>query len=119
MKSTVFLSYAHNDRETAAAIAEFLRRRGILCWVDHREIRLGDRFDREIERAIARSGAVVWLVSSESVRSDYVKYEVTTALHHGRPIVPIRLEAIDLAHLPAPLNLKLGNVQAWDHFALT
>jgi hypothetical protein len=118
MKTAAFLSYAHADRATAAVIEELLRRRGVVCWVDHRGIAPGARFDREIERAIVRSGAVVWLVSAESVRSDYVKYELTTALHHGRPILPVRLEAIDLAHLPAPLNLKLGNVQAWDFFAL-
>jgi hypothetical protein len=49
--------------------------------------------------------------------SDYVKFEVTTAWHHHKPILPIRLEPIDVAQLPAPLNLKLGNVQAWDYFS--
>ena len=117
MRVTVFLSYSRADRETADVIEDLLRRHGIGCWIDHRGIRLGERFDLEIERAILRSGAVVWLVSSESVQNNYVKYEVTTALNHRRPVLPVRLEPIDLLRLPAPLNLKLGSVQAWDYFA--
>jgi hypothetical protein len=117
MKLTIFLSYARADREAAALIVDLLRRRGIDCWVDQEGILPGTRYDREIERAIRRSGAVVWLVSSNSVLSDYVKFEVMTACHHHKPILPVRLEPIDLADLPAPLNLKLGNVQAWDYFA--
>ena len=117
MRITVFLSYAHADRKTVDVIEDLLRRHGIGCWIDHRGIRLGERFDVEIERAIVRSGAVVWVVSSESVQNNYVKYEVTTALNHGRPVLPVPLEPIDLLRLPAPLNLKLGSVQAWDYFA--
>ncbi len=37
----------------------------------HRGIRLGERFDLEIGRAIRHSGAVVWVVSSESVQNNY------------------------------------------------
>jgi hypothetical protein len=117
MKITIFLSYARADREAATTIVDLLRGRGIDCWVDQERILPGTRYDREIERAIRRSGAVVWLVSSNSVLSDYVKFEVTTAWHHHKPILPIRLEPIDLADLPAPLNLKLGDVQAWDYFS--
>jgi hypothetical protein len=116
MKIAVFLSYAHTDREVAATIVDLLRSLRIDCWFDQKGIPLGSRFDREIEQAIRRSSAVVWLVSSNSVVSDFVKFELTTAWHHRKPILPIRLEPIDLAHLPAPLNLKLGNVQAWDYF---
>jgi hypothetical protein len=117
VKITIFLSYAHADQEAASRIMDLLRGQGIDCWVDHKGIPLGSRFDREIEKAIRRCGAVIWLVSSKSAESDYVKFEMTTAWHLHRPILPVRLEPIDLAHLPAPLNLKLGNVQAWDYFA--
>jgi hypothetical protein len=117
MKVNVFLSYSRADKSAAGAIADLLRRRGIGCWVDERGIRPGQRYDREIEQAIRHCDAVVWLVSPEALKSDYVKYEVVTALHRRKPVLPVRLEAIDLAHLPAPLNLKLGNVQGWDYFA--
>jgi TIR domain len=117
MRMTVFLSYTRADRETVDVLEDLLQRHGIGCWIDRRGIRLGERFDLEIERAVRRSGAVVWVVSSESVQNQYVKYEVTTALNHRRPVFPVRLEPIDLLRLPAPLNLKLGSVQAWDYFA--
>jgi hypothetical protein len=117
MRATVFLSYAHDDSEAAVAVTHLLQTQGIDCWVDQKGIPLGSRYDREIEQAIRRSAAVLWLVSSRSIDSDYVKFEVTTAYHQHKPILPIRIEPIDLSHLPAPLNLKLGNVQAWDYFA--
>src|SRR5512135_3818427 len=117
MRITVFLSYTRADREAVDVIEDLLRRHGIGCWIDHRGIRLGERFDQEIERAILRCGAVVWIVSSESVQNNYVTYEVTTALNHRRPVLHVRLEPIDLLRLPAPLNLKLGRVQAWDYVA--
>src|SRR5512135_1128759 len=117
MRITVFLSYSRADREAVDVLEGLLRRHGIGCWIDRRGIRLGERFDLEIERAIRRCGAVVWVVSSASVPNQSVTYEVTTALHHRRPVLPVRLEPIDLLRLPAPLDLKLGRVQAWDYVA--
>ena len=116
MSHDVFISYASDDGDKARGILEFLKSRGISCWIDKEDLRFTRRYDRAIEQAIRRSRVVVWLASGRSLASDYVKFEISTALNHGRPIGPVYLEPIDPAGLPAPFNLKLAAIQGIEYY---
>ena len=111
MTHDVFISYASKDGAEARGILEFLESRGIRCWIDKQELRFTGKYDSEIERAIRKSCVVIWLASQRSVESDYVKFEISTALNDKKRIGPVYLEPMDPARLPAPFNLKLANVQ--------
>lgn len=111
MNYDAFISYAREDGAVARRIVDGLRERGISCWFDSQELQLGDKYDLEIERAICASGVVLWLVSSHSIASDYVMYEIHTACTCKRQIGPIFLGSADASRFPPPLNLKLANVQ--------
>lgn len=52
----VFISYASEDREHAALLADALNRRGWSVWWD-RKIGIGESFDHAIERALEAAGA--------------------------------------------------------------
>lgn len=117
MSHDVFISYSSEDGEEAQRIREFLQTQGIRCWIDKKNLRFACQYDREIERAIRRSRIVVWLASRRSLASDYVKFEISTALNHNKPVGPVYLEPMDPAALPSPFNLKLAAVQGIEYHA--
>jgi hypothetical protein len=112
----VFLSYSHDDRGAAESLEAALRAGGIDCWVDRKSLKAGHSYHNDIDQAVRRCQVLAWLVSARSVASDYVRFEVTSALTAGTPVLPIMLERIDLlSTLPAPLNHKVGALQACDY----
>jgi TolB-like protein len=62
----VFLSYASEDSEAAARIAEALRESGIEVWFDQRELRGGDAWDRTIRRQIRDCRLFVPIISANT-----------------------------------------------------
>ncbi len=70
----VFVSYQRQDAKAAAVIALDLERSGFQIEIDQR-IPIGASWDRDIEKAIGRAGAVVVLWSKTSVESDWVRRE--------------------------------------------
>ena len=113
----VFISYSSEDRETAQRIRESLESRGIRCWIDRKDLRFTRQYDREIDQAIRRSRVILWLASPRSIKSDYVKFEISSALNHGKPVGPVYLEPMEPSNLPSPFNLKLAAVQGIEFYA--
>src|SRR5579859_1225393 len=91
----VFISYAGSDGEIASHLADDLARAGINVWFD-RKIRPGDNWQDQINRHIEDAEAVVVVISPESLRSQWVRHEWTSALARSlrggpgsRRIIPI------------------------------
>jgi hypothetical protein len=78
----VFISYAHEDRETAEGVAADLMTEGLSVFFDVR-IRMGDRGEEAIDREIAASSAVVTLWSPHSRDSAWVRRESRAAKQRG------------------------------------
>lgn len=93
----LFISYAREDRETAHALAEALKRHGIGVWWD-RELTGGGDFASEIERHLRAAPVAVVLWSADSVRSDFVRDESSRA-RDMQKLLPVRI---------APVELPLG-----------
>lgn len=91
----IFLSYAHQDRQRVAPLADALQRAvGCEVWWDRR-ILPGQQFDDAIQQALenARSVVVVW--SSTSVQSRWVRSEAREAVRRN-VLVPIMIEQVAL-----------------------
>ncbi|MGA2065020.1 MAG: TIR domain-containing protein [Thermoguttaceae bacterium] len=116
MSYDMFISYASGDEQIARRIVESLQGYGLRCWIDKQNLRFTGKYDREIERAIRASRMVLWLASPRSIASDYVKFEIATAVGNNKLIGPVYLEPMDAARMPAPFNLKLANVQGIQWF---
>jgi hypothetical protein len=104
----VVFSYAHEDEplrdRLAAHLASLERAHVIECWHD-REIRAGDGWREEIERAIARADVILLLISPDFVASDYCfTIEMANALKRHAAgtalVVPILLRALVTAGQP-------------------
>ena len=88
----VFLSYAREDRPTAAKLAAALQARGLSVWWD-REILGGAEFSEVIERELIRARVALVLWSAQSVRSPFVRDESARAQADGK-LLPLRIEDV-------------------------
>ncbi len=89
----IFLSYGHDDLQTASRFAEGFEREGLTVWWDT-SLRSGEAFDAAIESALRSAKAVVVLWSRTSVQSRWVRAEATLA-DRNRTLVPAMIERCD------------------------
>lgn len=88
----VFLSHSSKDRPFATDVAEDMRRHGIPVWFSTSNIVGAQEWHDEIGEALNRCDWFVLLLSPDSVKSVWVKHELTFALNHHRyrkRIVPL------------------------------
>ncbi len=94
----VFLSYAHSDEAFAKTLSSELTRRGLSVWSAEEKLLPGDNLYLRIGDALAKSKAMVVLVSPESMRSEYVRHEIEYALgdpgYEGR-LFPVQVRPTD------------------------
>lgn len=111
----VFFSYHRADMGIARQMATDLGERGFEVWLDMESIPVGASFTEEIQRAIDRTlarGAMVVLVSSRSMESEWVLTELNYALGKEGRVVPCLVEP-----RPAVTPLELQTIQLIDFTA--
>jgi TIR domain len=86
----VFVSYAHEDRARAKALADALDGLGWSVWWDDRT-RTGAKFDQVVEEQLDAARCVVVVWSSASVSSQWVRAEATAADEQGK-LLPVTFE---------------------------
>src|SRR5262249_29828994 len=92
-----FISYSSKDDDFAKRIYADLQSNGVRCWFAPHDLRIGDKFIDEIDSAIRLRDKVVLVLSEDSINSDSVEDEVTTAFEEERKrkqivLFPIRLD---------------------------
>jgi TIR domain len=86
----VFISYAREDSTAFVDRLEAdLRQRNYVTWVDRSALEGGDKWEEEIQSALAHSDVVVLVISPKSVKSHWVGIECWFALKQHIPIIPI------------------------------
>ncbi len=97
MGHQVFISYAREkgdstdskfNRQVMDMICSALESEGITYWIDHQYIDAGDKFSREIKKAMTTSKVMILIVSSNADKSDWVDREVHYALNIKLNIIP-------------------------------
>jgi hypothetical protein len=71
----VFISYAHADRESAAAVDQWLRDHNVRVDIDEREFIAGRDLRNEIKRCIQNAGKVIYLYSEHSSNRYFTNLE--------------------------------------------
>lgn len=88
----IFISYAHENVQTAKALAQALADEGWEVWWDP-QIRSGTQFPEIISRQLTTARCVISLWSEAALRSRWVRDESEEALKRY-VLVPVRIEAI-------------------------
>ena len=98
---SVFIGYAHEDRDVARRIWRGLERRGCQVLIDQGELGPGDSIVGRLSDAIAAANFMVVLVSESSVGSSWCQWELERALERqstdgGIAVLPIRVGSVVL-----------------------
>ena len=92
MGHDVFISYSSKDKAVGDAVCQALEGEGVRCWIAPRDILPGADWGEAIVDAISASRLMVMVFSSSANQSHQIKREVERAVHHGIPIIPLRIE---------------------------
>lgn len=92
-----FLSYNSADRRVAQQLQSRLAKAGISVWMDQHQLGIGDPLITRIGSAIHETPHVIALLSSNSVNSPWVQFELNVAMNqeiHGRRtvVLPVLLD---------------------------
>src|SRR5689334_16936015 len=101
----IFVSHATADDETANRIIAALEAAGIEIWVDHEAIHAGGNWRTAIVTALRVCEAMLLILSRTSVTRDEVTSEWSYAVRVNHKIVPVIIDDIPAADVPARLGI--------------
>src|SRR5688500_5970149 len=97
----VFVSYSHLDDDLSDKVVTHLKTLDqfvrVSLWIDHAQIRIGDRWGPEIDKALAAADLAVLLISPAFLASKFItEHELPRLLkrreQHGLRLAPILLK---------------------------
>ncbi|MFZ5910796.1 MAG: toll/interleukin-1 receptor domain-containing protein [Chloroflexota bacterium] len=89
--SHIFISYSRKDLAIARPIVAALAQDGLDVWIDWDDIPKGEELSKEIYHGIEESDAFLFLVSPDSVQSEWCNKEIEYAAKNGKRILPIAI----------------------------
>ena len=104
LMNQVFLSYADVDRVMMEKIRNSLRRESITVWTNKTDIQMGEAFEEAIERGIEQADNVVYLLSPDSIISEFCQRELDYALSLNKRIIPVWVRETESMLMPPALR---------------
>ncbi|MBR6018444.1 MAG: SUMF1/EgtB/PvdO family nonheme iron enzyme [Paludibacteraceae bacterium] len=92
MPKQVFISYSTRDQQKVRKVKQHLEEAGIPCWMADESIKSGEQFKTVIVKAIKQCDVFLFFSSADANTSPWTIKEINTAVHLGKPIVPVRLD---------------------------
>ncbi len=111
LQSEVFISYSQKNADFARKLNLKLQTFGKNTWFDQESLVGASNFEEEILKGISASENFVFVISPQSVASDFCAKEVAHANRHNKRFIPILLEETPVEQIP----LELKSVQ-WIDF---
>ena len=100
----VFLSYAEEDTTIMEQVRRSLRRESFTVWTNTTDIQTGVVFQQAIDRGIEEADNLVYLLSPDSLKSEYCQREIDYALSLNKRIIPLLVRETELAQIPSMLQ---------------
>src|SRR5207244_11404790 len=114
----VFVSHSSLDAWIASVIAEKIKALGAECWLDEKDLEGGDIVVDEIIRGINACHEAVVLVSPNSVRSQWVCFEIRGVLAHRQRLPPIQTH-VNPNDMTAHQRISARDLNKFDQFLAT
>lgn len=87
----IFICYSRQDKKFAFSLNDMLENAGKEVWIDTDDLAASSIWRNEVEEAITQSIAFVYLITPNSLESEYCKKEFESANHQNKRIFPILL----------------------------
>ncbi len=91
-----FISYSSKNQGTADAIRKLLLNKGVEIWMAPYDIPAGSEYAEVLYEALIGCSCSVLLLTNDSQNSQWVKKEVNIAITNSKPVIPVKLEDIEL-----------------------
>ncbi len=102
--SKLFISYARADKGQVDQLVELFREAEHDPWFDHRLLP-GEAFKQALKAAIVDCDIFIYVLSLQSVKSEWCQWEFAEAIEQSKPILPILIqEDIELPSLLKDLH---------------
>lgn len=90
---TIFISYSHKDSKAADDLRRELSKKGLDVWSDNK-IKPGDNWAQEIEKALKKAEYYLFLVTPDSIASQWNNVEMGVALSRQSEsyVIPVLLK---------------------------
>jgi WD40 repeat protein len=99
----VFISYSRRDKAFVTRLYDALVAAGRTAWVDWEGIPPSAQWRMEIESAVARGDAFVFVISRSSAASSVCAEEAAIAAQHQKKIIPLVCEDVEPSTLTEPV----------------
>lgn len=97
MANEVFISYSRNDLEKVRRIKEKIDNEvGLNCWMDLDGIESGEQFKKVIISAINRHNTILFMLSANSMKSEWALDELDFARRKQKRIVMVDLDHAEM-----------------------
>ena len=91
----VFISYSRRDSEFARRLLTALKGENRDAWVDWQAIEAAEDFWKAIEIGIEAANTFVFILSPDSVASEYCRKEIDHAVTHNKRLIPVVCRDVD------------------------
>ena len=92
----IFISYSSANKQIADAICHYFEARNLRCWYAPRDVRPGKDYRTEIMSAIGQTKCLILIYTNDSNHSRDVMNEITAAFKAEIPILPLRVEDVEM-----------------------
>ena len=93
----IFISYSRADKEIVWPFGDFLANRlHANCWIDKDRIEVGQDFVDSIYKGIDECKAVLFMLSDNSISSEWTRREIVYAQEKNKRIIPVVIDGRDL-----------------------
>lgn len=107
----IFISYSRKDYKYTEFLRKKLEDANLVVWVDVDELHASSIWWDELQNAIRKSIALIFIVSSNSINSEYCKREFLFAKEEKIKIIPIRLPG--MLDKDVPDNIQRIHWRTW------
>lgn len=96
MHLKTFISYSHEDRKIAWSLKEGLRSFGIISFLAHEDIEIGDIWRNRIISELKNNDIFIALISKNFKSSEWTGHETGYAISKEKPIIPLIIDDVEL-----------------------
>lgn len=100
----IFVSYSRSNMAACDKLAKALEAADFKVIVDRRDLPYGEEWQAELSDFIRNADTVLWLISSNSIKSRWCKWELNQVLKLNKRLVTVCLEPVAPNDLPEGLE---------------